>query len=325
MECNKLGLEKRLLKVRAKVTGFLVAKIEKRNTPEQVIVTIKNKKNTITGLQYLLNAFQTYMSGVTYTGPTAASSGIIITTSSGQQITLSFVNTPGVSVTSDSAIVSFSVQDDSNSSYTATSEELVTRSAGYNIPIATANLSVTKNSDEILTMTWVITVSISSSGGITYVPTTTPQSGGASGCALLSGKCSICVTSSANSEYPNTTSGCSLYGLASQYPNSSYVTTQLFTDIFYNTYGTGPSNSFTYASSTTLVIYTQYCNTYFFAGAGNGSASGVGSFGVFDPGNTGVCATFGSGYPLVVSPIYVQIYSPTETSSYVGVQIEFTT
>jgi len=325
MECNKLGLEKRLLKVRAKVTGFLIAKIEKRNTPEQVIVTIKNKKNTITGLQYLLNAFQTYMSGVTYTGPTVGSAGIIITTSSGQTYTLPFVNTPGVSATSDSAIVSFSISDDSNSSYTATSEELVTRSAGYNIPIATASLSVTKNSDEILTMTWVITISISTSDAIAYIPTPVPQQGAASSTAAGSDSCSICPTSSANSEYSYSDTGAALTGLSSQYPNSSFVTTQLFTDIFYNTYGTGPSNSFTYASTTTLVIYTQYCNTYFFAGAGNGAASGVGSFVVLDPTNKVACATFTNSYEPIITLIYIQIYSPSETSSYVGVQIEFTT
>jgi len=39
MQCNKLG--KKFLKVRAKVSGFLIAKIEKRNTPEQVIVNEK--------------------------------------------------------------------------------------------------------------------------------------------------------------------------------------------------------------------------------------------------------------------------------------------
>jgi len=325
MECNKLGLEKRLLKVKAKVTGFLIAKIEKRNAPEQVIVTIKNKKNTITGLQYLLNAFQTYMSGVTYVGATATSPGIIITTSSGQQITLSFVNTPAPSTTSDSAIVSFTVRDDSASSYTASSEQLITTSVGHNIPIATANLSVTKNSDEILTMTWVITISISPSSNITYIPTLAPQYGAAGFCGGGSGACGICVTSSANSEYPDPNSSCSLYGLSSQYSNSSYVTTQLFTDIFYNTYSTGTSNSFTYVSGTTLVIYTEYCSTYFFAGAGNDTGSRGGSFVVFDPSSKTACASFSSSYAPVVYPIYVQIYSPSQTSSYVGVQIEFTT
>jgi hypothetical protein len=269
------------------------------------------------------------MSNVTYVGATAALPGIVITTSSGQTYTLPFVNTPGVSATSDSAIVSFTVRDDSANSYTATSEELITTSAGNNIPIATTSLSVTKNSDEILTMTWVITVSISPSSNITYIPTPAPQYGGAGNCTQGSSPCSICPTSSTNSEYPNVDINCSLYGLASQYPNSNYVTTQLFTDIFYNTYSKEESNSFTYVSGTTLVIYTAYCSTYFFAGGGSGldglSTLGVGSFVAFNPSSKVACTTFSNTYIPIANPIYVQIYSPSETSSYVGVQVEFTT
>jgi len=39
MTCSDNKLGKGFLKVRAKVTGFLIAKIEKRNTPEKIIVT----------------------------------------------------------------------------------------------------------------------------------------------------------------------------------------------------------------------------------------------------------------------------------------------
>ena len=315
MQCNKLG--KGFLKVRAKVTGFLIAKIEKRNTPEKIIVTIKNKKNTIIGLQYLLNAFQTYMSGVNYVGKYTASSGIVLTTSSGQTYTLPFVNTPSISVTSNSAIVSFTVTDDSTNSYTATSEELITESAKFNIPIATASLSVTKNSDEVLTMTWVITVTISTSGQIIYIPTLIPQNVTITYASSQGSGCAGCATSSTNSEYASFFNYIGIDGLISAYPNTNLVTTQLFTDIFYNTYSEGSSNSFTYASGTTLIIYTGYCYEYFIAGPGQFLTTGTIN------GNS--CTTEGSGVYPVITPVYLQAYFPSETEPYIGVQIEFTT
>jgi len=314
MECNKLGLGKRFLKVRAKVTGFLIAKIEKRNAPEQVIIV--KKRNTIltTGLQNLLNAFQTYMSGVKYLGENAPSPGIVITTSSGQQITLSFLTPPALSVTSNSAILSFTARDDTTNSYTGTSEELVTTSAGYNIPIATSNLSVTKDSDEILTMTWVITISVSPSGSIIYIPTLTPQGGGWS-CPSTTSGCGHCVESGANSAFSTSWDGCSSSGLTSQYPQSSFVTTQLFTDMFYNTYGTGSSNPFTSYVDTTLYIYTLYCMEYFTAGISSRTNNFCSSNGSI------LCYTYSSGS----NPIYLQVYIPNLTEPYMGVQIEFTT
>ena len=317
MECNKLGLEKRFLKVRAKVTGFLIAKIEKRNTPEQVIIA--KKRNTIltTGLQNLLNAFQTYMSGVTYLGVNAPSTGIVITTSSGTQSTLSFLTPPAISLESNSIILSFTVRDDTTSSYTATSEELITRSAGYNIPIATANLSITKNSDEILTMTWIITISVSPSGNITYIPTLTPQAGGVNCFAGFGNGCSYCVQSSANSEYLASAFSCSPIGLSSQYPQSNFVTTQLFTDMFYNTYSKGSLNSFTQVVNITLIIYNMHCMEYFVAG----TSIGQNVFCSFDTSSGNSCYIVNSH----ANPIYLQIYSPTQTAPYIGVQIEFTT
>jgi len=313
MQCNKLG--NKFLKIRAKVSGFLIVKIEKRNTLEQVIVT--KKRNTIlsTALPNLLNAFQTYMSGVTYNGQNAPSSGIILTTPSGQQIPLSFPSSPSISVTSNSVIISFTVTDTTTSSYTATSEELVTQSAGYNIPIATANLSVTKQSDEILTMTWVITISISTSGYLKYIPTPTPQSGG-SNCIYPSSGCSYCAESGANSEYTNSNNGCStstLVGLSAQYQNTNFVTTQLFTDMFYNTYGKGSSNQFTQVTGTTLIIYTLYCMMYF--------AVGKNTFFSYNPNTQELCYVNNQQF----TPIYLQVYSPTETEPYIGVQVEFTT
>jgi len=311
MQCNKLN--GKFLKVKAKVSGFLIAKIEKRATPEKaIVVTVKRKKNTIltSGLQNLLNAFQTYMSGVNYVGTNASSPGIIITTSSGQQITLSFLTTPAVSATSNSAIISFTVRDASTNSYTATSEELITTSAGYNIPIATANLAITKNSDEILTMTWIITISISTSSNLAYIPTPTPQSGGIGGCGCVGSPCSYCNLSY-YIHYGNNT--CSLAGLSREYSQSNFVTTQLFTDIFYNNYGVGSSNPLTYSYGTTLIIFANYCLPYFFVGAV--------SFITYNPNNITACCTNGSP----VTPIYLQIYSPTETATYIGVQIEFTT
>jgi len=254
------------------------------------------------------------MSGVKYVGETTATKGIIITTSSGQQVTLSFVNTPTVSVTSDSAIVSFTVTDDSANSYTATSEELITTSVGNNILIATASLSVTKNSDEILTMTWVITVTISTSSGIIYIPTTTPQEGGMQ-CLTSSGICNGCAESSADSLLSNSWINCSTVGLSTQYTGTSFVTTQLFTDIFHNTYTKGSSNSFTLYVNTTLYIYTPYCLEYFVAGL----YSGTSSFSSYK----GALSCY--SYSPELLPIYFQLYVPSETEPYMGVQIEFTT
>jgi len=317
MQYNKLGSGKRFLKVKAKVSGFLIARIEKRVTPEKrVVVTIKSKKNTIltSGLQNLLNAFQTYMSGVSYVGENASSSGIIITTSSGQTFTLSFVTTPGVSATSNSAIISFTVRDDSANSYTATSEELITQSAGYNIPIATANLSVTKQSDEILTLTWIITITISTSAEINYIPTPTPQSGGVGGCAFTgeSCVCSVCKYYSTGG-----TGGCSLTGLSNQYPQSNFITSSLFTDMFYNTYSEASPNPYTQVVGMTLYIYTPYSTT---SGVTN-FIVGAGDFVVYCPSNQRTCYTSNE----TTTPVYLQLYTSSETAPYIGVQIEFTT
>jgi len=313
MECNKLGLGKRFLKVRAKVTGFLIAKIEKRNTPEQVIIAKKRNTISTTGLQNLLNAFQTYMSGVTYVGVNAPSTGIVITTSSGTQVTLSFLTPPAISLENNSIILSFTVRDDTTNSYIATSEELITTSAGYNIPIATASLSITKNSNEILTMTWIITISVSPSGNITYIPTPTPEPDGNNYSGGVNTFCNYCVESGVNSEFRYSYSGGAGYGLVQQYPQSNFVTTQLFTDMFYNTYGQGPSNSFTQVVDTTLYIYTLYCLPYFIVG-------GV-TFIAFDPSNNDVCFVEST----IADPTYLQVYFPSETEPYVGVEIEFTT
>ena len=314
MECNKLRLEKRFLKVRVKVTGFLIAKIEKRNTPEQVIIA--KKRNTIltTGLQNLLNAFQTYMSGVAYLGVNAPSTGIVITTSSGVQFTLSFLTPPPFFLDNNSIILSFTVRDDTTSFYTATSEELITTSAGYNIPIATANLSVTKNSDEILTMTWVITISVSPSGNILYIQTPQPQEGGWN-CQSGIGSCNSCIEVGANSQLPNIGQNCPPFSLTSQYPQTSYITSQLFGDIFYNKFSAGTSNSFTSYLNTTLYIYTLYCIEYFIAGY-----SGSKPFFVSYNGNTACYLNYTGGYY-----VYLQVYFPYATETYIGVQIEFTT
>jgi len=313
MECSKLG--KRFLKVRVKVSGFLIAKIEKRNTSEQVIIAKKRNTISTTGLQYLLNAFQTYMSGVNYLGVNAPSTGIVVTTSSGQTITLSFLTPPAISLENNSPILSFTVIDDTANSYTAISEELITTSAGYNIPIATANLSITKNSDEILTMTWIITISVSPSGNITYIPTPKPQLGG-SNCPNSASGCSYCAESGANSEYTNYNGPCplsTLVGLSAQYLQTNLVTTQLFTDMFYNNYGKGSPNSFTQVTGTTLIIYTLYCMPYF--------AVGKNTFFSYNPNSQYLCYTTSQQF----EPIYLQVYFPSETEPYIGVQIEFTT
>jgi hypothetical protein len=311
MECGKLN--GKFLKVKAKVSGFLIAKVEKRNTPEiekHASITIKSKKNTITGLQYLINAFLTYMRGVTYTGATASLSGIAITTSTGQIITLSFLP-PVISATSNSATISFIAVDGSNNSYTATSEELITESAKNYIPIATTNLSVTKQSDEVLTLTWIITITISTGTGIGYIPTPTPQSGGF-GCAYYGySGCGNCSQSTANSLYPFNGYTCSPTGLSSQYTNSSFVTTQLFTDMFYNTYSPGSSNSFVTFSNGILYIYTLYCTEWFVAGAST-----------FISYYNGVVCYLGAP---TANPIYLQVFVSTQTEPYIGVQIELTT
>jgi len=166
---------------------------------------------------------------------------------------------------------------------------------------------LTKNSDEVLTMTWVITISISPSGNIIYIPSLTPQADGCSysgipgscGCSYLSGY----------------VQSCSATGLLSQYPQTNLITSQLFTDIFYNTYGKGSSNGLTSYVNTTLYIYTGYCMAYFIVGLYYGSpaflsySNGIACFNV----NTYITST------------YLQVYFPTETEPYIGVQIEFTT
>ena len=83
--------------------------------------------------------------------------------------------------------------------------------------------------------------------------------------------------------------------------------------MFYNTYGVGSSNPLTYSYGTTLIIYIRYCAPYFFAEAT--------SFIIYDPSAVFACCT--NGNP--VTPIYLQVYSPTETAPYIGVQIEFET
>jgi len=323
MECNKLRSGNRFLKVKAKVTGFLTAKIEKRNTPEQVIVTKKRNTISTTGLQNLLNAFQTYMSGVKYVGETAATTGIIITTSSGQQVVLRFPNPPTISVTNNSAILTFTVTDDSSDSYTTASEQLITSSAQYNIPIATAGLSLTKNSNEILTLTWVITISISQLNDIIYIPTSTPQQAGGIGCTFITavGPCQDCPQSTANSQYNYSYIGCTPTGLTSQYSQTNFITSTLFTDMFYNTYSQGSSNSFTYVSNTTLIIYNEYCMAYFIVGIESYQGNYYNNFISLSANYGNICITNSTSVQIA----YLQVFFPSETEPYVGVQIEFTT
>jgi hypothetical protein len=254
------------------------------------------------------------MSGVTYTGATASSPGITITTSSGEILTLSFSSSPGIYVTNNSVIILFTAKDDSNNSYTAISEELITRSAGYYIPIANANLQVTKKSDEILILTWIITITISTSSGIIYIPTPTPQTGGFT-CTGTISSCNICSESSANSLLPDEQGNCLAQQLTSQYSQNSFITSQLFSDMFYNIYGIGKSNPFTYVSGTTLIIYIPYCTEYFTVGIYSNSPA-------FSSSNTKNACYVNSPFS---DPIYLQVYMPSKTNIYIGVQIEFTT
>jgi len=319
MECSKLNAK--LIKIKAKVKGFLIIKKEKRNKPEQVIVIKKRNSILSTGFQNLLNAFQVYMSGATYKGKNANQAGIILTISPVQQITLPFASTPTISATENSAIITFSALDTSEDSYTATSEQLVTTSAGYNIPIATANITVTKNSDEILSFTWIITISLSIPPCIKYIPTTSPQSGGTNCNAFYgSNPCYSCKISSANSLYQGYSSSCTLVGLSSQYPQTNFITTQLFTDIFYNNYTKPSLNMFTQVNGTTIVIYTMYCMPYFFVGIENNS----GVFASFSNNNEITCFSYSGSMSPEVEPIYFQVYFQNETQQYIGVQIEFT-
>ena len=319
MECNKNN--GKFLKVKAKVKGFLIIKKEKRNKPEQVIVM--KKRNTIlsTGLQDLLNAFQVYMSGITYKGNNAPGAGIILTLSSSQQIALPFIETPTILTNNNSVTITFTAVDTSESSYTATSEELVTQSAGYNIPIATANLTMIKQSDEILILTWIITISISVSEDLMYIPLSTPSPAGVMYCTASSG-CNNCYESAINSEYSYSSSGCSPIGLTSQYPETNFVTSTLFSDIIYNTYGKNSLNLFTQVSGTTLIIYTLYCLEYFVAGLVQTQTQFIGQFTTFVP-NEESCFTPTRDSSVQVA--YIQVYSPSETAPYIGVQIEFTT
>ena len=140
------------------------------------------------------------------------------------------------------------------------------------------------------------------------------RSGGV-GCGNYGNGCGICSQSTANSLYPGNANGCSPGGLSSQYASSSFVTTQLFTDMFYNTYSPGSSNSFVTFANGILYIYTLYCAEWFIVGISRGNAV----FASYYNGN--VC-----GFNNVnANPIYLQLYLPTQTAPYIGVQIELTT
>jgi len=303
----------RFLKVKAKVSGFLVIKVLKRNAPNIEGYQL-TAKNAITGLAYLINAFATYMKGVPYNGATALSSGIVITTSTGQTITVPLIEPPLISATNNSVIISFIAIDDSNSSYTATNEQLITKSAGYNIPIATANLTITKNSDEVLTLTWTIIITISTSNGISYIPTQilsfyTP------GCGSCGNGCYQCIIPTANSLFQNNCTNCSNNGIPSQYQNSNLITMQLFVDMFFNYFKPGSPNPFVSYSNSVIYIYTLYCMGCFMAGIANAQPNFVS----YQNGN--MCYT-NQNY---MDSIYIQICTTNKSPQYIGVQIELTT
>jgi hypothetical protein len=211
-------------------------------------------------------------------------------------------------------MIEFIAIDDSSNSYTATSEQLNTKSAGNIIPIATANLTVTKNSNEVLTLTWIITITISTGTGIDYIPTPTPQISqwNCSGCV---NGCYNCTTSTADSLFSSSCGNCSTTGIVSKYPNTSFITSQLFIDMFYNNYGTGSSNPFVSYSNGIIYIYTLYCMTCFVVGVDNGSPQFVSYQ------NTTICLT----QNLTIQSVYTQICVLNQTEPYIGVQIEITT
>jgi len=306
--------------VYAKVSGFIIAKTIDRYTRRQtdyIKVRISRKKNTIIGLQNLIDALATYMGGATYGGPNLSQSGIAITTTTGTQFTLPFTGPAGVSPTSSGAIVTFLATDNSNNSYNVASEELITQSAGANIPVATGSVPITKQSNEVLTIQWLINIDLSISGNLQYIPTSIPQQGGVS-CGA-SGSCT-CVISSAQSQFSFGCSFSNAVGLTTQYPKISFVTTQLFTDMFYNSYSKGGSSSFIATTSNTIYIYSVYCSTYFFAGIVDGIGCYIAAFG---SASSSVCSTATSAtYDNI---IYLQLYYPQQPANYIGAQVVYST
>lgn len=300
----------------AKVSGFLIARTIDRYTKREtdyIKVRLSRKKNTIVGIPNLINAFNVYMGSVSYSGARASQAGIILTTSQGQQIPLSFTQAPTVNAgrTPSFASLTFTASDSTLASYTAIAEQLNTQSAGIPIELATNNVQITKQSNELLTITWTINIDISTSGNIQYQPTSLTTGGGVY-CTGGSGSVS-CAFYPPYQLFNGGACNCNLMDFSSSYPTSNFVTTQLFTDMFYNNYKQGGFANYTYITSNTVYIYSTYCNKYFFAGINNGSGNYI-AYG-------GYCCSYTSSSQ--VNPIYLQLYYPTEPSSYIGVQITY--
>jgi len=307
-------------KVFAKVSGFLIAKTIDRYTEREtdyIKVRLSRKKNTIVGISNLINAFQTYMGNTAYTGSTVSQAGIILTTTQGQQIPLSFAYAPILNANSGGATLIFVAYDNSTNAYTVSSEQLNTQSVGKYIELATNSVSITKQSSEILSVTWLINIDVSISGQLQYIPTSSPQGGGAGYTGSTYGGCGICTTSSANSLFPQYQSPRSLTGLSSQYSTTSFVTTQLFTDMFYNGYSQGGNSNFIVTTSNTIYIYSLYCTQYFFAGVNNGN----GAYAVYTTSSSTTCFINTCG----PYPIYLQLYYPSQPANYIGVQVVYST
>jgi len=307
-------------KVFAKVSGFLIAKTIDRYTEREtdyIKVRLSRKKNTIVGIPNLINAFQTYMGNTAYTGSTVPQAGIILTTTQGTQVPLSFAYPPVITANSGGATLMFVAYDNSTNSYTVSSEQLNTQSIGKYIKLATNSVPITKQSSEILSVTWLVNIDVSISGQLQYIPTSYPQQGGVS--CSASGDCG-CVSTSARSQFPNGLYNCSAVGLTNENQNTSFVTTQLFTDMFYNSYSQGGDSIFIATTSNTIYIYSLYCTTYFFAGIANSSGNYVTSGTIL---NGSACADYTS--QTSVNPIYLQLYYPQQPANYIGVQVVYGT
>ncbi|CAH69422.1 hypothetical protein [Deltalipothrixvirus pozzuoliense] len=165
----KCKCKKMLKRLTVKVSGYVVAKITKKGSEETKLKPlVMGKHNQILNLQSLLNAFVGNSSGVT---TSSYGEGITLLGANGESVAELAFLTVTPQPTAGGGEVIFTGLDISNSAYTTTQQVLTTESSGYDIEIATADLSFTKNSDEQLYMTWVISFTVTSNpDNVTIVP-----------------------------------------------------------------------------------------------------------------------------------------------------------
>ena len=321
-------------KAKVKVKGFLL--IFKKKKEEEKPILVARKRNQILNLQNVLTAFyNSITAGSLSVTKSSYTPGIIITTNTGNTISLSFLMVEQLPA-SGGASVLFIAQDNSDNSYSTTSELLVTQIGAVAIDLATSNLSVTKASDEVLVFQWIITLTVT---GVTVISQLNYSfevvSGFLSGC-----KGDICTTPCI---YYNDVS----FSLPS-IPTS--ITSRLLADIVYNTYtGIADLSNMVYISGSILTLAPSIAPTQTLDTIGqppSGVLSGASMFTVIaspsssDVYQLGLIATYSSSsgtsthyaeilYNGVGTSSYMYMYASAGTTEdtcwFLGVQLEFST